>query len=122
MINTITLYGRAVDKPDFKTTTTNQSVANFKLAFDSVEKNEDGTKKSSYIKCTARNKCAEIVEKNVQKGTALVIQGSITQKLFQRKDGSNASEIYITVWEIVVLKSQDSYAQLVNLEEDDVPF
>ena len=108
MINRVILVGRLTKDPELKTTATGVNVLSFTLAFDNKNKNADGTRSSSFINCTAWRNSAEIIAKYCHKGSQLGIDGSLQERRFQRRDGTNASVIEVVVNEIALLGSKGS--------------
>lgn len=80
-MNVVTLTGYVGQDPDVKYTSNGKAVANISLG---VKKNfTDGT---NWIKCTAWGKIAELFEKNVRKGSRLLITGELNIDYYE-KDG-----------------------------------
>ena len=106
MINRVILVGRITKEPELRTTATGINVLSFTLAFDNKNKNADGTRGSSFINCTAWRNNADIIAKYCHKGSQIGIDGSLQERRYQRRDGTNASVIEVVVSEITLLGSK----------------
>lgn len=107
MINRVVLVGRLTKTPELKTTTTGLSVLTFTLAFDNKTKGADGQRTSSFINCTAWRQQAEFIAKYCEKGTQIGVDGSLQERRYQRRDGSNASTIEVVVDSVTLLNSKN---------------
>ena len=106
MINRVILVGRLTKEPELRTTASGINVLSFTLAFDNKNKNADGSRGSSFINCTAWRNNAEIIAKYCHKGSQLGIDGSLQERKYQRRDGSNASVIEVIVSDVALLGSK----------------
>ena len=112
MINRVILVGRITKEPELRTTASGVNVLSFTLVFDNKNKNADGTRGSSFINCTAWRNSADIIARYCHKGSQIGIDGSLQERKFQRRDGTNASVIEVVVSEVALLGSkggQSSY-------------
>lgn len=108
MINRVILVGRITKEPELRTTSSGINVLSFALAFDNKNKNADGTRGSSFINCTAWRNNADIIAKYCHKGSQIGIDGSLQERKYQRRDGTNASVIEVVVNEVALLGSKGS--------------
>lgn len=108
MINRVILVGRITKEPELRTTASGINVLSFTLAFDNKNKNADGTRGSSFINCTAWRNNAGIIAKYCHKGSQIGIDGSLQERKYQRRDGTNASVIEVVVNEVALLGSKSS--------------
>ncbi len=106
MINRVILVGRITKDPELRTTASGINVLSFTLAFDNKTKNADGSRGSSFVNCTAWRNNADIIAKYCHKGSQIGIDGSLQERRYQRRDGSNASVIEVIVNEIALLGSK----------------
>lgn len=95
-MNNVVLMGRLTDSVEVKSTKNSEtSYANFTLAVrDGVD--QDGNAKAQFIRCTAFNKVAEIIEKFTEKGSPLCIRGHLNVSTYEDEDGK-------TVWSTQVI-------------------
>ena len=107
MINRVIIVWRLTKAPELRTTPNGISVMSFTLAFDNKSKGPNGEKTSSFINCTAWRQNAEFISKYCQKGTQVGIEGSLQERKYVRKDGSNASTIDIIVDSVTLFGSKN---------------
>jgi len=82
-----------VGKAEIRTTNNGTKVASFSVAVSERRKGEDQT---TWFNCIAFDKTAEVVEKYVQKGSKVLVQGRIATRDYEDKDGNRRY-----VWEVV---------------------
>ncbi len=88
-MNLVTLLGRIGQQPEIKYTQSGMAVCNFSLATNKKIKGEDVT---SWHRCVAFDKTAELIGKYIGKGDQLGIEGEIKYGSYD-KDGNT---IYTT--------------------------
>jgi single-strand DNA-binding protein len=93
MLNHIVLVGNLGQDPEIFYSSEGNPVASFSLAFHS-------SKKTGWIKCTAFQKLAEVVEKHLKKGDRIVVSGSLDQNKWAANDGSLRSTFQILAHDI----------------------
>lgn len=91
MINRIVLVGRLTRDPELKNTNSGLPVCSFTIAVDNRQKNQDGTRGTSFIPCTVFDNTASNMTKFLKKGALVGVEGRLTQRSFTRQDGSRAS-------------------------------
>ena len=116
MINRVIIVGRLTKAPELKTTTSGLSVLTFSLAFGNKSKGPDGQRTSSFINCTAWRQNAEFISKYCDKGTQIGVEGSLQERRYQRRDGSNASVIEIVVESVTLFGSKNQNAGNTNYQ------
>lgn len=90
MLNNITIMGRLVRDPEYRTTGNGISVVNFTVAVDrDFSGTNGGAKETDFIDCVAWRKTAEFVTKYFTKGSMIVVNGSLQIKKWTDKDGNN---------------------------------
>ena len=132
MINRVVIVGRLTRDPELRTTPSGVSVITFSLAFDNKTRSADGSTGTSFINCTAWRQTAEFVSKYCKKGSQVGVDGSLEERRFQRRDGSNASTMEIQVDSVTLMGSKsttsqtqenaanNSYVQDVEPDEEDL--
>ena len=80
----VTVLGRLGQDPELTTTQGGMQVAKFSIA--TSRKDKQGQEKTSWHRCTAFNKTAELVGQYVKKGDQLLIQGELNYGSYE-KDG-----------------------------------
>lgn len=108
-LNKATILGNVGSDPEVRTTTNGGKVASFSLATSNVWTDASGTKqeKTEWHRCVAWNAgkytLADIVERYVKKGEKLYIEGEITYRQWEDKDGQARTTTEIKVRELILL-------------------
>lgn len=89
MLNHIVIMGRLTRDPEYRTTSSNLSVANFSVAVDRDFSGQSGEKETDFIDCVAWRKTAEFVTKYFFKGSLIVVSGRLQIRQWKDKDGNN---------------------------------
>lgn len=99
MKNKVQLIGNVGNDPEIKTFDGGKKVANLTIATNDSYKNDKGEKveQTEWHKVVAWGKTAEIIEKFVTKGLLIAIEGKLTHRSYEDKNGEKR---YIT--EVVV--------------------
>ena len=88
MLNHIVIMGRLTRDPEYRTTGSGLSVANFSVAVDRDFSGQSGEKETDYIDCVAWRKTAEFVVKYFTKGALIVVSGRLQIRSWTDKDGN----------------------------------
>lgn len=91
MLNNVVLVGRLTKEPEVYEGKEGIKMVSFALAFS------EGKEDTGFIDCKCFSNTAELVEKWLSKGDKVAIDGRLSQRKFQRKDGSNGSVIEVIV-------------------------
>ena len=99
MKNKVQLIGNVGNDPEIKNLDGGKKVANLTIATNDSYKNDKGEKveQTEWHKVVAWGKTAEIIEKYVTKGIQIAIEGKLTHRSYDDKNGEKR---YIT--EVVV--------------------
>jgi single-strand DNA-binding protein len=92
-MNSVNLIGRLTKEIEVNATPKGTLVTNFSLAVQKDKENAD------FINCVAYNKTAELLQKFVKKGNQVAVEGSISTRNYEGKDGK---KVYVT--EVIVNK------------------
>lgn len=89
MRNRVQLIGHVGQTPEIKTFEGGKKVANLTLATLEVYTNDKGEKaeNTEWHRVTAWGKVAEIIEKYVDKGKEIAIDGKLSHRSYEDKDG-----------------------------------
>ncbi|MDG2431914.1 single-stranded DNA-binding protein [Flavobacterium sp.] len=89
MKNTVQLIGHVGQVPEVKNLEGGKKLANLSIATNEVYYKENGDKveKTEWHRVTAWGKTAEIIEKYVTKGREVAIEGKLTHRSYDDKDG-----------------------------------
>lgn len=93
--NKVQLIGHVGQEPEIKTLEGGKKVANITIATNEVYYKENGDKveNTEWHKVVAWGKTAEIIEKYVTKGKEIAIEGKLTHRSYDDKNGEKR---YIT--------------------------
>ncbi|MGC4041045.1 MAG: single-stranded DNA-binding protein [Flavobacterium sp.] len=95
MRNKVQLIGHVGQDPEIKTLDGGRKVANITIATNDYYTNDKGEKieQTEWHRITAWGKVAEIIEKYVEKGREIAIEGKLTHRSYDDKEGNKR---YIT--------------------------
>jgi single-strand DNA-binding protein len=95
MRNKVQLIGHVVQEPEVKTFDGGKKVANITIATNEYYINDKGDKveQTEWHRVSAWGKVADIIEKYVTKGKEICIEGKLTHRSYDDKDGTKR---YIT--------------------------
>ncbi len=105
MKNKVQLIGHVGQEPEVKTFGEGKKVANITIATNDSYTNEKGEKvdQTEWHRVTAWGKTAEIIEKYVTKGKEIAIEGKLTHRSYDDKDGNKRYVTEIVASEILLL-------------------
>lgn len=125
--NSVRLYGNVGQEPEIKTFDNGNKVAKFSLATTEKFRDSKGemTEETTWHNLVVWGKQSEIVEKYVKKGERLIVEGRLTNRSYEAKDGSKRYITEIIVNDFLLAGSpkskQNADGSIVN-EEDPLPF
>ena len=125
MLNKVILMGRLTKDPEIRHTNSGKAVASFTIATDNGYGDD---KKTDFINCVAWEGTAVFIEKHFTKGQLIIIDGRISTRNYEDREGR---KIYVT--EVLVKevhfggskkKDETESDDLVPLDNipDDLPF
>lgn len=138
-LNRVVLVGRIVRDPELRRTSSGASVTSFTVAIDNRTAT-GGEKTTSFIPCTCWNKTAENVAKYCVKGSLVGIDGRISQRNYEDKNGAKRSVVEVVAENVQFLEKKggadgESYMSNDNAQasapiahegidssDDDLPF
>lgn len=93
--NKVQLIGNLGNNPEIITLDSGKKLAKFSIATNESYKNAQGEKvqNTEWHNVVAWNKTAEIIEKYVEKGSEIAIEGKLTSRSYDDKEGNKR---YIT--------------------------
>lgn len=106
--NRVQLIGNVGNDPEVKTFEGGKKVANLTIATNESYKNEKGEKveQTEWHRIVAWGKTAEIIEKFVTKGKEIAIEGKLTHRSYDDKNGEKRYITEVVVNEITLLGSK----------------
>ena len=87
MINRVVLVGRLTKDPEFRTTPSGVSIANFTLAVNRTFTNAQGEREADFINVVVFRKQAENVNNYLFKGHLAGVDGRIQSRSYDNKEG-----------------------------------
>lgn len=93
MINSVILTGRLTKNIDLRQTSTGKAMTYFTLAVNRVFKKEQGASDADFITCVAFGVQAENMARYLTQGSLIGVEGRISTRNFQGKDGNT---VYVT--------------------------
>ena len=105
MKNLVQLIGHVGQDPEIKNLEAGKKLANISIATNEVYYRENGDKveKTEWHRVTAWGKVADIIEKYVAKGKEIAIEGKLTHRSYDDKDGNKRYVTEIVANEILLL-------------------
>jgi single-strand DNA-binding protein len=105
MKNKVQLIGHVGQDPEIKTFDGGKKVANLTIATNEVYYKENGDKveQTEWHKISAWGKTAEIIEKFVTKGKEIAVEGKLTHRSYDDKDGNKRYVTEVVVNELLLL-------------------
>lgn len=97
MYNHTGLQGRLAADPELRYTQQGTAITSFTLASDTGRKTKDGKKITNFIECVAWRAQAEFVCKYLSKGRLVLVEGELTSRSYEDKDGNRRKAVEITV-------------------------
>lgn len=137
-MNNCTFKGRITADPELRQTQNSISVCKFSVAVNRSYKEQDGSYKADFIRCTAWKGTADFIAKYFKKGQEILVNGEMRNADYTDKDGIKhyAMDLNVNSAEFCGSKSDNAgtsqnnaAAQLGNLgdfeeilSDGDVPF
>ncbi|MFN4026135.1 MULTISPECIES: single-stranded DNA-binding protein [Flavobacterium] len=105
MRNKVQLIGHVGQEPEVKDLEGGKKVANLTLATNDYYTNDKGEKveNTEWHRVSAWGKTAEIIEKYVVKGKEIAIEGKLTHRSYEDKDGAKRYVTEVVANDILLL-------------------
>ena len=103
--NRVQLIGNLGNNPEIITLDSGKKLAKFTIATNESYKNAQGEKvtDTQWHNLVAWNKTAEIVERFLEKGKEIAIEGKLTSRSYDDKDGNKRYVTEVVVNELLLL-------------------
>ena len=126
-VNKVILVGNLGQKPEMRYTATQSAVANISIATTESWKDKESGEmrdKTEWHKVVYFGKLAEIVEKYLDKGSSVYIEGKLQTRKWQDKSGADRWTTEIVGNELTMLGSRASNSNNAPMEsnESESPF
>ena len=108
--NKVQLIGNLGDNPKIINFESGKKLANFTVATNEYYKNSNGEKvtETQWHNLVAWNKTAEIIEKYLVKGSEVAVEGKLTSRSYEDKDGTKKYITEVVVNEVLMLSKNKS--------------
>ena len=105
--NKVQLIGNLGMNPEIKTLDSGKKLAKFSIATNESYKNAKGEKieDTQWHNLIAWGKTADIIEKYLEKGNEVAIEGKLTNRSYDDKDGNKRYITEIVINEILIARS-----------------
>lgn len=105
MKNRVQLIGNVGNDPEVKTLENGRKLAYVSIATNESYKNDKGEKieQTEWHRVTAWGKTAEIIEKYVVKGKEIAVEGKLTHRSYDDKNGEKRYVTEVVINEILLL-------------------
>lgn len=122
-LNQVQLIGNVTAKPEIRETPNGQKVATLSIATNRVWKDASGEKKEAteFHNVVLWRGLAEVVEKYVDKGHKLYVQGYLQTRSWEDNEGAKRYRTEIVIDELIMLTSKGAAAGSYKSDEDDMP-
>ena len=106
--NKVQLIGNLGNDPEIITMDSGKKLAKFSIATNETYKNAQGEKvtETQWHNVVAWNKTAEIIETYLQKGKEVAIEGKLTNRSYESKEGEKRYITEVVVNELLMLGSK----------------
>jgi single-strand DNA-binding protein len=103
--NKVQLIGNLGNNPEIITLESEKKVAKFSIATNESYKNSQGEKvtDTQWHNVVAWNKTAEIIERYLEKGSEVAIEGKLTSRSYETKEGEKRYVTEVVVSELLML-------------------
>ena len=103
--NRVQLIGNLGNDPEIISLESGNKLAKFSLATNEVYKNAKGEKvqETQWHNIIAWNKVAEIIEKHLSKGSEVMIEGKLTSRSYETKEGDTRYTTEVVCNELLML-------------------
>ncbi len=118
-INNVLIAGNLTCDPSFRKTTNGTPVANFFVASNRKFKDNNGLWRENvcYVGVVAWYRLAESCYENLQKGSAVIIDGELQSRSWRNEDGTNRNVVEVKARRIQFLNRKDPLKDEDEFEE-----
>jgi single-strand DNA-binding protein len=108
--NSVRLIGNLGEAPKVRKLDSGKTVANFTIATNEIYRDSKGEKQSetTWHRVVAWGKQAEIIESYVKKGSEIAIEGKLTNRSWDDKNGEKQYITEIVVNEVLLLDKKSN--------------
>lgn len=123
-MNKIFILGNVGQDPEVRTIGNETKIAKITVAVTEKFRNKDGEKQESttWFNVSAWRKTAEIVEKYITKGSKVLVEGKMTFRNYEDKDGVKRTAAEIQCENLTILSFKKDGSGGSTNHNDDLPF
>ena len=99
----LTLIGNVGQDPEMRYTQSGDAVTGFSVAHS--YKKQDGSEVTTWFRCSAWRKSAEVVHNYVHKGDEVMVLGQVSLSTYQKNDGQFGARIDVQVDRVTLLRN-----------------
>ena len=121
MLNSVIMMGRLTADPELRTTPNGVSVCSFTIAVDRPHQKAGANKETDFFDCVAWRNNGEFVSKYFHKGGMICVQGYMTVRAYQDKNGNNRRAYEIIVDSTNFCGSKKDNPSSMDCPVDDAP-
>ena len=106
--NRVQWIGNLGNEPEIITLESGKKLAKFAIATNETYRNASGEKitDTQWHTIIAWNKTAEIIEKYLQKGNEVIVEGKLTSRSYETKEGEKRYVTEVVCNELLMLRSK----------------
>ncbi len=107
--NSVRLIGHLGDDPKVRKLDSGKTVANFSIATNEIYRDHNGNKQSetTWHRLVAWGKQAEIIENYVKKGSEIAVEGKLTNRSYDDKNGEKQYITEVSVNQVLLLDKKN---------------
>ena len=124
-VNKVIVVGNLGRDPDVRALPSGQSVANFSVATTARFKDRNGEQqeRTEWHRVVAFGRLADNCQRLLAKGRQVYVEGRLTTRQYQAKDGSGARyQTEIVAQQLRLLGNRNGTAEATTAASDDIPF
>ncbi|WP_295731673.1 single-stranded DNA-binding protein [uncultured Limosilactobacillus sp.] len=118
MINRVVLTGRLTDDPELRYTSQGTAVVAFRLAVNRQFRNQDGSRDADFINCVVWRKSAENFANFTHKGSLVGIDGRLSTRNYENKQGQKVYVTEVTVENFALLEPKNGNQSNYNNQQN----
>ena len=120
--NSVRLIGRLGEDPKVRNLGNGKIVVNFSMATSEIYRDSDGNKKTetTWHRIVAWGQPASVAEKYLKKGSEVAIEGKLTNRTWEGKDGEKHYVTEVNVNSLLMLDKNGNAVE--KTEKQDLPF
>ena len=129
-MNKVILMGRLTRDPEISSSTSGTTFARFSIAVDRKFSRE-GEPDADFFNCSAFGKTAEFIERNIHKGTKILVSGRLQNNNYTNKEGQKIYDVRVVVEDVEFGESkkytnnaqtQDEFLSVPDGQDMELPF